>query len=120
MTIKLPGAGADTWWLSAAVTFGALAAVPLLLWGVPGGNDLPHHFRVALGFYDSLQTGDLYPSWLAATNQGAGDPSVRFYPPGLYILLSVFRSVFGDWYVATIAVFTALTMIGSLGAYLYA
>ena len=57
---------------------------PALIYGVPANKDLLNHFRFALPFYDSLSSGHLYPGWLAESNGGYGDPSFRFYPPGLY------------------------------------
>jgi uncharacterized membrane protein len=107
-------------WLPLACIIGALLCLPLWVWGVPSGNDLPHHLRLAMGFYDSLLNGDVYPSWLAMTNGGLGDPSVRFYPPGLYVLLAGFRLLTGNWYFATLITFSILTILSSLGSYLYA
>jgi uncharacterized membrane protein len=92
----------------------------LYLYGVPYGVDVPHHFRLAQGFFESIKGGDLYPSWLASTNDGYGDPSVRFYPPALYYLLSFFRLLTRDWYFATLLTLTTLTVSGCLGMYLWA
>jgi len=87
---------------------------------VPYGVDLPHHYRLAQGFFESIKGGDLYPSWLSSTNDGYGDPSVRFYPPALYYILSVFRLITGDWYIASLLTLSLLTTIGGLGMYLWA
>jgi uncharacterized membrane protein len=97
-----------------------LVSLPLFLYGVPNGVDLPHHYRLAQGFYDSIVGGDFYPSWLSSTNGGYGDPSVRFYPPGLYFLLSFFRLATRDWFVASQLTLSLLTVIGGLGMYLWA
>lgn len=97
-----------------------LISLPIFLYGIPNGVDLPHHYRLALGFYDSIVNGDLYPSWLSSTNDGYGDPSVRFYPPGLYFLLSFFRLITRDWFVASQLTLSLLTVIGGLGMYLWA
>ncbi|HEV2827506.1 MAG TPA: 6-pyruvoyl-tetrahydropterin synthase-related protein [Pyrinomonadaceae bacterium] len=107
------------YWLQ-VVAIGLLASFALYLYGVPYGLDLPHHFRLAQGFFESIKAGDFYPSWLASTNQGYGDPSVRFYPPALYYLLSFFRLITGDWYFATLLTLSLLTLIGCLGMYLWA
>ena len=104
----------------AVLLIGLLLSLPFVIWGYPGVGDSWHHFRLAIGFYDSTLTGDLYPSWLAMTNGGMGDPSVRFYPPGLYFSFSVFRVVTGDWFLAAFFTFVLLTAVGSFGAYLYA
>lgn len=93
--------------------------VPTFLWGIPSNLDLTNHFRFALPFYDAIAAGDLYPGWLAESNGGYGDPSFRFYPPGLYYLLAAFRFLFGNWYGATLAVFVALSLAAGLGMYFW-
>jgi uncharacterized membrane protein len=97
-----------------------LISLPIFLYGIPNGVDLPHHYRLAQGFYDSIVNGDFYPSWLSSTNGGYGDPSVRFYPPGLYFLLSFFRLITRDWFVASQLALSLLSVIGGLGMYLWA
>jgi uncharacterized membrane protein len=99
---------------------GLLGSLALYAYGVPYGVDLPHHFRMAQGFFESIKGGDFYPSWLSSTNGGYGDPSVRFYPPALYYFLSVFRLLTDDWYVATLLSFSLLTVTGGAGMYLWA
>src|SRR6185503_3379453 len=83
-----------------------LAMAPMLSFGVPSNGDLSNHFRFALPFHDAIAAGNVYAGWLAESNAGYGDPSFRFYPPGLYYLLSLFRFTTGDWYVATLLAFT--------------
>jgi hypothetical protein len=95
------------------------AVVPIFVWGIPVGGDLPNHFRFAMPFYDSIQHGHLYPGWLAESNAGYGDPRFRFYPPGLYYLLAAARA-FGGWYTATLVSFAFLSIMGSLGTYFWA
>lgn len=96
-----------------------LVISPILIWGVPSSRDLSNHFRFALPFYDALRSGHLYPGWLAESNQGFGDASFRFYPPALYYLLSLARAITGNWYAATVTTFTAISMLGALGVYLW-
>ncbi len=102
----------------------ALAAIvlmlPMIIFGIPKGGDLPNHFHFALPFYDELRAGNWYPGWLADSNWGYGDARFRFYPPGLYYLLAVMRLVTGNWYYAAICTFGILTIIGGLGAYCWA
>lgn len=94
--------------------------VPTFIWGIPSNLDLTNHFRFALPFYDAIAGGHLYPAWLAESNEGYGDPSFRFYPPALYYVLAAARSLFGNWYEATIAVFALLSVTGGLGMYFWA
>ena len=99
---------------------GTLATLPVLLVGIPFNNDLANHYHFALPFYDAITGGDLYPGWLATSNQGYGDPLFRFYPPGVYYLLASARAVTGDWYTASSLVFTVVSILGALGAYFWA
>jgi uncharacterized membrane protein YhaH (DUF805 family) len=93
---------------------------PMLFWGVPSNNDLSNHFRFALPFYDALRAGHFYPGWLAEANHGFGDASFRFYPPGLYYLLALTRTLAGNWYAATVITFSALSVLGAVGVYFWA
>jgi 6-pyruvoyl-tetrahydropterin synthase related domain len=102
------------------VAVSLLAIVPVLIFGVPSNRDLSNHFRFALPFYDAITAGNFYPSWLAESNGGYGDPSFRFYPPALYYLLSLFRFVTGEWYVATLITFAVIAIAGGLGIYFWA
>ena len=110
-------------WQSAialAVAYSFLAIVPAILWGIPSNLDLTNHFRFALPFHDAIAAGDLYPGWLAESNGGYGDPSFRFYPPGLYYVLAAMRMLLGDWYAATLVTFVLLSITGGLGMYFWA
>jgi uncharacterized membrane protein len=107
------------YWLL-VVALGVLGSAALFIYGMPYAGDLPHHYRLALGFYDSIKSGDFYPSWLPATNAGYGDPSVRFYPPALYYLLCFFRLVTHDWYFASLATFSSLNIVAAAGIFLWA
>src|SRR5437867_4233404 len=93
--------------------------VPALVFGIPANKDLNNHFRFALPFYDAIRNGNLIPSWLAESGGGYGDPSFRFYPPGLYYLLALTRSISGNWYGATLLAFTSLSIASGLGTYLW-
>src|SRR5436190_16940809 len=105
-----------------AVAFGAgvAAILPSSAYGFPYGNDLPHHYRMALAFYDSMRAGDLYPGLIASTNGGFGDFSPRLYPPLVYQLLAAGRAAAGDWYAGSFLVFSLLSAAGCLGVYLWA
>src|SRR5262245_60621608 len=106
-------------WLLVLV-IGLFACLPLYVYGVPFVGDLPHHYRTALGFYESMLNGNYYPSWHPSTNGGYGDPSVRYYPPALYFLLCGFRLITRDWFLASLITATLMTAAGSMGMYLWA
>jgi uncharacterized membrane protein len=112
----------DTWQSHVAVVAAVCFAVmiPAVLWGIPSNLDLVNHFRFALPFYDAIASGNLYPSWLAESNGGYGDPSFRFYPPAFYYLLAASRFLVGNWYDATLIVFIVFSVASGLGIYLWA
>lgn len=101
------------------VLFGFLSISLVYFKGVPVGADLLNHYRFALPFYDGLAQGNFLPGWLAESNNGFGDPRFRFYPPFLYYLLCLGKFLTGDWYYATILVFTFFSIVGTLGVYLW-
>jgi 6-pyruvoyl-tetrahydropterin synthase related domain len=94
--------------------------LPIAIYGVPNGADLPNHLRFALPFYEALSNGHLHPAWLAESNYGLGDLRFTVYPPGLYYLISAARLITGDWYAATVSVLALLSVTGGLGAYFWA
>ncbi|MDT4955702.1 MAG: hypothetical protein QOJ02_3840 [Acidobacteriota bacterium] len=102
------------------VAVAVFALAPAFFRGIPTNNDTWNHFRFALPFYDSLQAGELSPGWLAESNGGYGDPSFRFYPPATYYLLGASRALTGNWYAASLLVFTLLSVMGGLGVYFWA
>jgi hypothetical protein len=112
----------DTWQVNVAVVAAVSFAViiPAVLWGIPSNLDLTNHFRFALPFYDAIAGGNFYPSWLAESNGGYGDPSFRFYPPAFYYLLAGARFLTGNWYDATLIVFIAFSVLSGLGIYFWA
>ena len=102
------------------VGVGVVACLPLYRYGLPLLLDLNHHYRTALGFFESIVNGNYYPSWHPSTNGGYGDPSVRFYPPALYFLLCAFRLITPDWFLASLLTMTSLSIAGAFGMYLWA
>ena len=99
--------------------FGVLAMLAVFVWGFPVGADLDNHFRFALPLYDEIAQGNYFPGWLAESNNGFGDPRFRFYPPILYYLLCFFKFLVGDWFWASVLVFTLFSIIGALGIYFW-
>src|SRR2546429_4666916 len=98
----------------------AVVLLPIMLFGIPNGADLPNHLRFVLPFYDSLQSGHFHPAWLAESNYGLGDLRFTVYPTGLYYLLSATRWLTGGWYSASISSLVLLSIVGGLGAYFWA
>jgi len=105
--------------LALAILVSVIFIAPALCFGIPSNKDLLNHFRFALPFFDALSSGDLYPSWLAESNFGYGDPSFRFYPPALYYLLSLGKALTGSWYVGTLFTLTLLSTLSGWGMYFW-
>jgi len=101
------------------IVFGVLAISPTYFWGMPVGADFDNHFRFALPFYNEIADGNYAPGWLAESNNDFGDARFRFYPPNLYYLLCLFRYFTGDWYWATLIIFTVFSVVGALGVYFW-
>lgn len=101
------------------VVVAILVLVPIFILGIPNGADLPNHYRFVLPFYDSIGSGSWYPGWLAESNAGYGDPRFRFYPPGLYYALSLFRTIAGSWYIGSLLTFALISIAGGLGLYFW-
>ncbi len=94
--------------------------LPIYYFGMPGGNDLPQHYRFVQTFYDAVRDGDLYPSWPGDTNLGFGDLGIRFYPPLAYYAVVIFRSVTESWTTALAATIFFWFFVGGLGVFLLA
>ena len=110
-----------TWKPLLVIALFAIAALaPAILWGVPASRDLQHHFRLALAYKESFSHYNFYPGWLAEANNGYGDVSLRFYPPGLGFLLAGVRTAIESWSATALIAFTLLTLIGGVGVYLWA
>jgi len=97
-----------------------LPILPILIKGIPYGPDVGNYYRICLSFAENLRQGNLFPAWAAASFGGAGDLSVRFYPPLTFYVASLFRSVTGDWYTASLLLFTFFSLTGAAGVYFWA
>lgn len=106
-------------WLLPLILAALLLMLPSFILGIPQGPDLLHHYRLALGLSKALNEGVFYPSWIPASNHGFGDASFRVYPPGLYYLLSLTKSVIGNWYSTWLVAFLLITLVGGFGAFFW-
>ena len=97
-----------------AVTF------PILIWGVPYGYDMPHHYQCALTYLDALNSGNFYPSWTLDRNLGYGALELRMYPPISHYVLAVFELIIGNWHLATWLAYFFWWTLGGTGLYLLA
>jgi len=110
----------ENYFLMIACLVAIVVMLPIAFFGIPSGNDMPQHFRFAQTFYDSLTTGDGFPSWADKENFGYGDIGIRFYPPLAYYFLAFTRILVGNWYDATWLTFMFWMVLGCYGIYLWA
>ena len=97
----------------------SLLVLPMIISGIPSGNDLQHHFRFALGFQEGLSNGVVFPGWNEQANLGFGDLGLRFYPPLSYLILNAFVWFTGDWYTGSILTFLFFFLVGGVGVYFW-
>lgn len=96
-----------------------LPVLPILISGIPYGPDSTAYYRICTSFYQALGRGDWFPSWVATSFGGYGDLSVRFYPPLTFYVAALFRTLTGNWYTASLLLFTLFSLIGALGVYFW-
>jgi hypothetical protein len=105
--------------LSIIVLASIAIVLPILLNGIPNGNDLPQHYQFALDLEKSILDGVIHPGWSADPNNGYGDVGLRFYPPFSYYALISFRAIAGNWYHASVLAFSFWFILGSIGVYFW-
>jgi uncharacterized membrane protein len=70
-----------------------LATLPILLRGLPNGDDAAMHYRRANDFIEALREGQAYPRWLPNSNYKQGNPVMLYYPPLPYYVVAAFNSI---------------------------
>ena len=93
--------------------------LPIVIFGIPRGNDLPQHYQFAQAYHDSLINGDAFPNWSARENYGYGSIGIRFYPPASYYVLAFARILTGNWFDASWLTFIFWMMTSCLGVYFW-
>ncbi len=88
--------------------------------GHPTGNDMPQHYQFAVTIYDSISSGEIYPSFATKAAKGLGDYGIRFYPPLSYYAISAIFGIVGSWYYAGLILFFLVFWISGIGTYLWA
>jgi hypothetical protein len=99
--------------LLALLVGAVLCVLPMLVWGVPHGPDLPSHLRFAQAFFESIGQGNVYPAWQHNANAGFGDGSFRIYSPLFYYILIAGRALTRDWFLAFNLVTLLVAFAGS-------
>jgi uncharacterized membrane protein len=96
-----------------------LIILPILLNGIPYGNDLKQHYQFAASIEDALKTGDFFPNWAQNENNGYGGVGLRFYPPIAYYVLTFGKILTGNWYDGSVLAFTFWMFLGGIGIFFW-
>lgn len=97
----------------------ALLFAPLTS-GIPKAYDLRDHLGATLQVLHSLQSGDFYPRWLSEFHAGFGEPTLLFYPPGLYFVSAPLSALLGgDVLSGLFAALALFAFAGCLGAFAF-
>jgi len=80
--------------------------------GMIATHDMANHLAVLEMFYKNIESGVVYPRWLADANHGYGIPLMNFYPPGFYFIASAIQPITRDW-ANTMLVVSILLFVGS-------
>ena len=109
-------------WVAGAAA--SLLAVGLLFaplsQGIPKAYDLRDHLGATFQVLKSIQSGDLYPRWLSDFHGGFGEPTLLFYPPGLYLVSAPLSALFGgDVLAGLYAALALFAFAGCLGAFAF-
>lgn len=108
-------------WRNLFILFAAsgLIMLPVIIKGVPRGNDFEHHYRTSIGLYQSIDSKQFHPGWNSLPTEGYGDVSFRFYPPAFYYVMCLTRALTGDWYTGSFLAFMVVMFVGGLGIYFW-
>lgn len=107
----------ERFYLAVACLIAVAIIMPIAFFGIPEAADMQQHFKFAQTYYESLTTGDGFPSWAGNENFGYGDIGIRFYPPLEYYFLALTRILVGNWYDAAWLTFMFWIVSGCLGVY---
>jgi hypothetical protein len=89
-----------------------LLTLPVLLRGLPNGDDAAMHYRRANDFIEALREGQIYPRWLPNSNYRQGNPVMLYYPPLPYYVAAAFNLIvrnamvaicLGCWFALTVS-----------------
>ena len=94
-----------------------IVMLPIVIFGIPAGNDLEQHFQFAQTYYNSILSGDGFPNWSSSENFGYGSIGIRFYPPLAYYVLAFARMIAGSWFDSAWLAFMFWMALGCIGVY---
>ncbi len=100
------------------IIIAVLTIVPIFSHSYFSMHDDQHVARLYL-LDQAINQGTLYPRWVDQLGFGYGYPLFNFYPPLIYYVAEIFRSV-GFGYMTSIKLMLLVaTIVGSLGMYVF-
>lgn len=88
--------------------------------GIPKAYDIRDHLGATSQVLTSLRSGDLYPRWLSEFHDGWGEPTLLFYPPGLYLVSAPLAALFGgDVLSGLFGALALFALAGCFGAFVF-
>ncbi len=73
-----------------------LLTLPILVRGIPNGDDAAMHYRRTADFIEAMREGSVYPRWLSRSNFGQGSPVMLYYPPLPFYVSAAFYLLVRD------------------------
>jgi hypothetical protein len=99
---------------------GALLLFLELRHGIPKANDLADHAGTTLQVLNAFRDGVVYPRWMPDFHDGLGEPTLNFYPPGLYFISALTAWLFGgDVLFGLFATLFLFALISGLGIFFF-
>jgi len=107
----------EIWSVILVLSIGIGATLPAFLSDFYSGHDALTHLNWSRNFAAQFWSGDLYPRWLTAMNDGMGSPSFYYYFPLPYFVTSLFHAPVlqlgsNGWLQLGLACTVAATMSG--------
>ncbi|HMF09165.1 MAG TPA: hypothetical protein VKJ00_08535, partial [Thermoanaerobaculia bacterium] len=99
---------------------GALLLFLELRHGVPRANDLADHAGTAVQVLSAFRDGVFYPRWMPDFHAGLGEPTLNFYPPGLYLVSALLAWLLGgDVLAGLFTMLFLLAVAGGMGMFVF-
>jgi hypothetical protein len=103
--------------LLAALVPPALLLVALTA-GIPRAADLADHLGTTAQVLEQFRQGTVYPRWMSEFHRGWGEPTLVFYPPGLYFVAAAAALLAGgDVLSGFFLAIALLAAVGGLGMF---
>ncbi|HKD10729.1 MAG TPA: hypothetical protein VKE50_01585, partial [Thermoanaerobaculia bacterium] len=99
---------------------GALLLFVELRHGVPRANDFADHAGTTVQVLNAFRDGVFYPRWMPDFHAGLGEPTLNFYPPGLYLVSALLAWLLGgDVLAGLFATLFLLAVAGGIGMFVF-